>query len=567
MSAMPERPGRVEASSGSDPAAGTGGRTAGRLRQLRGLTVALADAVTPDDVARAVLRWALELEGVARCGLAVSQGAGRELTFVASDDDAINATPVRWCQIDGLADVPLAQAVRSGLPVHVSSLADMADRYPHLVDRQRGLGTRSLAALPLVASTGPLGGLLLAFDTPRRFDDDEQAFLAAFAAQVSQALRRGLAFQTQQTVAELLQRSLLPDALPELAGLDLGAHYEPGGKGVDVGGDWYDVLGPADGSVGVALGDVMGKGVPAAIVMGQVRAALRAYALLDPDPSTVLERLDALVTSLGAPEQIVTVAYGLVDPNRTAIDVAVAGHPPPLRLPVGADSEVLDVPPGPPLGLGAGPWRSRRVSLHQDAQVLFYSDGLVESRELGLEQGIARLQEAIATIATRRRDPRELCARLAELMRRPDADDDTTMLAIMTTVGRPQRTASAEFRPDPTATPAARHFLVETLAGWTVPEEVAETAQLCLSELVTNAVIHSGTPTRVTVRLDDDRLLVLVQDGGHRGTARRREDHEPEDISGRGLLLVEAMSSAWSAEHSADGTTVWFELELPGSAR
>jgi anti-sigma regulatory factor (Ser/Thr protein kinase) len=199
--------------------------------------------------------------------------------------------------------------------------------------------------------------------------------------------------------------------------------------------------------------------------------------------------------------------------------------------------------------------------------VLFYSDGLVESRQLGLEQGIDQLLQAIARIATRRRDPRELCARLAELMRRPDADDDTTMLAIMTTAGRPQRSATAEFRPDPTATPAARHFLVETLAVWGVPEEIAETAQLCLSELVTNAVIHSGTPTRVTVRLDVDRLLVLVQDGGHRGTARRREDHEPEDISGRGLLLVEAMSSAWSAEHSADGTTVWFELELAGPAR
>ena len=156
MSAVPERSGGPGSSAGSAPADGPGGRTAARLRQLRGLTVALADAVTPDDVARSVLPSAVELEGVARCGLAVSQGAGRELTFVASDDDAVNATPVRWCQIDGLADVPLAQAVRTGHPVYVGSLADMARRYPHLVERQRALGTRSLAALPLVASTGPL---------------------------------------------------------------------------------------------------------------------------------------------------------------------------------------------------------------------------------------------------------------------------------------------------------------------------------------------------------------------------------------------------------------------------
>jgi anti-sigma regulatory factor (Ser/Thr protein kinase) len=95
-----------------------------------------------------------------------------------------------------------------------------------------------------------------------------------------------------------------------------------------------------------------------------------------------------------------------------------------------------------------------------------------------------------------------------------------------------------------------------------VDQDVADTASLCLSELVTNAVIHSGTAPRVTARLDDERLLVLVQDRGHRGAARRSSDHEPTDISGRGLLLVEAMSTAWSAEHSADGTTVWFELDL-----
>jgi anti-sigma regulatory factor (Ser/Thr protein kinase) len=123
------------------------------------------------------------------------------------------------------------------------------------------------------------------------------------------------------------------------------------------------------------------------------------------------------------------------------------------------------------------------------------------------------------------------------------------------------QTATTELPADRSATPLARRALAGWLAAWEVDGEVAETAALCLSELVTNAVIHSGTNPRVTAQLDDERLLVTVQDSGHRGTARRAEDHVPTDISGRGLILVEALSTAWSAEHSADGTTVWFELD------
>jgi anti-sigma regulatory factor (Ser/Thr protein kinase) len=132
----------------------------------------------------------------------------------------------------------------------------------------------------------------------------------------------------------------------------------------------------------------------------------------------------------------------------------------------------------------------------------------------------------------------------------------------MSTEGLNLHTASEEFPADTSASPLARRALAGWLEGWGVDLELAETAQLCVSELVTNAVIHSGTTARVTARLDDQRLLVLVQDHGNRGAARRADDHDPTGISGRGLMLVEALSTAWSAEHSADGTTVWFELDV-----
>jgi serine phosphatase RsbU (regulator of sigma subunit)/anti-sigma regulatory factor (Ser/Thr protein kinase) len=429
-------------------------------------------------------------------------------------------------------------------------------------ERQVGLGSQAMAALPLHTGTISIGGLLLSFGRPADFDGDEQAFLAAVSAVIAQAMKRALAYQVQQTTSELLQRSLMPESVPDLEGLAMGAYYEPGGLGVDVGGDWYDVIPLADGRVVLALGDVMGKGVPAAVVMGQVRAALRAYALIDPEPGLLLSRLDTLVTSLGAPEQIVTVAYGVLSAERTELALGVAGHPAPVVIYPGEAPRQVDLTPGPALGLRAGPWPSVTIGFPPEALLLLFSDGLVESRSLPLETGVDELCDRLAATEQRRRHPRELCSRLAEMMRRHDADDDVAMLAVLNTVGTSLLSASAEFPADSSASPLARRALAGWLAAWSVDEDVAETAALCLSELVTNAVIHSGTSPRVTARLDDERLLVAVQDRGHRGTARRTEDHEPTDISGRGLMLVEALASAWSAEHGADGTTVWFELDL-----
>jgi hypothetical protein len=283
-----------------------------RLRRLEALSAALGAAVTVDDVARVALDQLLRVEDVVRAGVAVSHGAGRELVFVSSDDDAVGPMGVRWCTIDGLADVPLAQTVRTATPVYLCDEEHLAGEFPDLAARQQRLGTRALASVPMSAAGTCLGGLLISYGEPQEFGVEHRAFLAAFAAQVGQALRRGLAYQVQRSTSEQLQRSLLPHALPELPGLAFGAHYRPGGLNVDVGGDWYDVMTLRDGSVVVVLGDVMGKGLPAAIVMSEVRSATRAYALLDPDPAVVLERLERLITSLPFGDQVVTMLYGVV---------------------------------------------------------------------------------------------------------------------------------------------------------------------------------------------------------------------------------------------------------------
>lgn len=530
-----------------------------RLRRLAHLADVLGDAVTIDDIARAALGEVLEIDGVVRGGLALSEGGGRELRFVPSDPEALSPLGVRWCTIDAYDDVPVAHAVRRREVIYLPTLDDLARQYPGMLEGQERIGTRSMAAVPLMVEDTCVGGLMLSWDHELPQTPEQQAFLAAFAAQLAQAVKRGLAYQVQHTVSEQLQRSLMPHSLPDLEGVNIGAHYQPGGLNVDVGGDWYDVLDRQDGAVVLTLGDVMGKGVPAAIVMSEIRAAARAYALLDPDPATVLRRLDRLVSYLPVQDQVVTMLYGLVDPERTTFTYAVAGHPPPLLISPTGRPTVMDEDSGPALGIGLGGWHNRQVSLRDGMTVLAYSDGLVESRKQDLFTGIDKLRDVVAELAPRRRNPRELCARLSEMMQaKSAAEDDVTIFAV--TAAPDQTRATRELPADATAARQARQFVASTLRGWGIAEDVVDTAELCTSELVTNAVIHSGTSSSVTVQADREYVLVLVQDRGGRGAVRRPEELDPESVSGRGLSLVDALASAWSAEHSTDGTTVWFEL-------
>lgn len=528
---------------------------------LRRLTAALGDALTVDDVAVATLAHALALPGVIRAGLALQHTGGRQLQFAAFDRETVETARVTWCLIDAYADVPVVTAVRDGQEIFLRSPEELDARFPGIAERQRELGTRGLVALPLTAGEERIGALLLCYSDERSFGSQDRWFLSGYASQVTQAVRRGLAFHVQSTTSEQLQRSLMPHSLPDVDGVSIGTHYQAGGLNVDVGGDWYDVLELRDGSLVFALGDVMGKGVPAAIVMSEVRSALRAYAILDPRPAVVLERLDLLVTTLAVPEQIVTVIYGVLAPDRRTVRYAAAGHPPPLLIPAAGEPVVLGEDIGPALGLGVGPWPESQVDLARDSSLLLYSDGLVEARDLDLFTGIDRLVEKVAALPSRRRNAREMCSRVSALMHHQDADDDITVLALTATSRTRALTESVQLPGDATASGRARRFLRATLEEWGLDADTVDTAELCVSELVTNAVIHSGTAPEVVARFDGELLTVLVQDHGARGTVHQVEDYDAEAISGRGLTLVDALATAWSAEHSSDGTTVWFELE------
>jgi serine phosphatase RsbU (regulator of sigma subunit)/anti-sigma regulatory factor (Ser/Thr protein kinase) len=531
------------------------------VAHLRELAAALGQAATRDDITRCALAAALELPGALRVGLALNR-TGRHLQFLSSDEDRLGPS-LRWCLIDAFAQVPLNDAVRSGEDVYLPTPEALEAAYPEIALRQRSLGTRSLAALSLGTRSDRLGGLLIAFDRPQDFDAQTRGLLGSVAAQVSQALRRERLHDLQPSTPEQLQRSLLPSVLPELQGLAVSAHYQPAGLNADVGGDWYDLFELGDGSVALAVGDVMGKGAEAALLMGEVRTAVRAYALLDATPSVVLSRLDGFVSAQTERDQLVTVVFGVVSADRRTLTLSVAGHPPPLLVRPDSTPEGLEVGLGPALGFAAGPWADTTVALSARDNVLLYSNGLVDTRRGDPLSGMAELSAALDQLPRRRRSPRDLCARAREAMVGPAGPDDVTMLAVGITPEGTLR-ARAALPADTTAPGLARRFLDETLATWAVDEDVVMTAQLCVSELVTNAVIHTGTRPEMTVELDDECLTVLVHDHGDEGDGdvALTAEADPIRVSGRGLTLVDAMSSAWGVQQTPDGTTVWFELEV-----
>ncbi len=536
------------------------------LEGLRRLAGALGDALTLDEVARATLAAALEIPGVFRAGLALNRTAGRHLQFVSSDADRMDDDSVRWCLIDAYETVPLVDAVRSGQDIFLDDVASMTSSYPAFAARQLELGTRGVAALALATGHEHAGGLLLTFDAEGVVDEPLRRMLDGFAIQVTQALRKALVVRREHTSPEQLQRILLPHTLPDLDGVSFGAHYQPGGLNTEVGGDWYDVITLPDGSAVISIGDVMGKGVDAAIAMSEVRAAIRAYAALDPRPSVVLSRMDDLIGSRDAPEQqLVTAVYGVVSPDRRRLTLAVAGHPAPLLVTPTEPAALVDGALGPALGLAAGPWPEVEVELPPHSTLLLYSDGLVSARSSDIFSGIEALIEQVDALPRRRRRARDLCAQLRNVMAHEDAEDDVAMLAMTTVPVGSAVHVSAPLPADTTAPSAARRFVRDRLeewrADWRLPDDLVDTAELCVSELVTNAVIHTGTSALLTVELDHDCLTALVRDQGGHGVIERAVDTEPLRVSGRGLGLVEALAEAWGAERDAEGTTVWFELD------
>jgi serine phosphatase RsbU (regulator of sigma subunit)/anti-sigma regulatory factor (Ser/Thr protein kinase) len=535
-----------------------------RLQSLGELTSRLAGALTIDDVARVILGYALATFDVDHCVFAVDDGpAFRFVRRIRGEmlDEADERLPPVWKQLPDDPRAPLVAAARSGRPAFVPDgeplAAVAADRHERRI--------RALAVLPLHTAS-LVGALTIGYRAAHTWLPAERALLNAAAQLVAQAAERARRFEAQHGTAQLLQRSMLPEHLPELDHFRIAARYDVGVDGNAAGGDFYDAFRLSDGRLAMVLGDVAGHDVRAAAVMGQVRAALRALALTEPAPPGVLAGLDRLVGSLGAEsrneEIFVTVVYGVLDPADGTITLASAGHPPPVlrRAGLGGEpptAELVKVPPGAPLGLG-GRWQTGQVQLEPGDTILMFSDGVVERRGRALNDGLDALVAVAAGASSG--DPRNLCSLATAAMPGP-TDDDVALLAVERAVAL-SRAATMHVAADPTGPSRVRQWMTTRLREWSVPEPVIGSAILCTSELTTNALLHAGTPAQVHIDLNAERLLVSVADTGTRGSVIRART-DAMSSRGRGLGLIEELSDSWGTDPSVRGSTVWFEMLLP----
>lgn len=286
-------------------------------------------------------------------------------------------------------------------------------------------GLHALLGVPMVAGQDLVGVLHVGSVAPRQFSDDEVRTLQLLADRLAMAIQVE-ALEENRTATMALQRSLLPGRLPEVSGLGLGARYVPGAE-TGLGGDWYDLFVLPGDRLGVVMGDVSGHGLDAAVIMGRLRSALRAYALDCESPAEVLGKLDRKANHFehGA---MATVAYGVIGPDRDSMTLSLAGHLPPVLARPGEPSRLVEAQPDPPIGLtiGAPERRTTTVDLSPGTVLALYTDGLVERRDRPVDAGMTLLTEAV-----RAEDPERLCARLMATMigNRP-AQDDVALLAI-----------------------------------------------------------------------------------------------------------------------------------------
>jgi sigma-B regulation protein RsbU (phosphoserine phosphatase) len=293
-------------------------------------------------------------------------------------------------------------------------------------------GLHALLGVPMVVAGRLMGVLHVGSFSGRQFTDHDVQLLQLVADRMALATQATMS-STERATTAALQRSLLPTRLPQPAGLRFAGRYVPGSD-QRVGGDWYDVFPLPGDRWGIVMGDVVGHGLPAAVVMGRLRSALRAYALLDiDDPAAVLEKLDRKASHF-EPGAMATVLYAVVEPSHERMRVSLAGHPPPVLAVADAPAQLLDLPPDPPIGTGFDlPRRSRVVDLPADSVVCFYTDGLVERRDWILDTGLEYLRLAVDV-----RPPEAVCARvMSDLTGRSQPDDDIAILVMACAGQRP----------------------------------------------------------------------------------------------------------------------------------
>ena len=405
-----------------------------------------------------------------------------------------------------------------------------------------GDSVASLLGVPLQVDGQPIGALHVGSLFPRRFSLDDATILSLAAERAALAIQRMRLFEREHLIARDLQRSLLPEALPVLPGLLTSARYLPGGAGTEVGGDWYDAIALQSGRLLLVVGDVAGRGIGAASTMGQLRSAVRSYALIESDPAVLLQRLNRYHYSM-AWDDMATVLLVVIDPAAATVEYASAGHPPPLVVGPDGEGAYLVGGRGAPLGaLDHPPYESARADLEPGSTLLVYTDGLIEQRGEHPDEGLERLRAA--TLAGPD-DLGALCDHVLDTaLPSYETDDDVTLLILRTVCDTAQR-LDLEVVGDEPSLRAFRGTLRRWLAAAGSAPEEQQDVVMAANEAIQNAIEHGHGLTRrsvlVTLARSDDTVEVIVRDEGSWRPPR-------EDTRGRGLPLMRALMDSVDVE-------------------
>ena len=524
-----------------------------RLHRLQTTTAALARALTPHEVAATAAAQGAQALGASSAWVALLDEGARTLELAHAEGHE-PATQQRFGSLSLDAELPLAQAARTVTPLWLEGPEAIFGPYPRF--REVRPQAQAAALLPLSDEGEALGAIGLVFDYPHHFRAHDRDYLLALTRLCGQALGRARRYQAEHDLAAILQHALLPEALPRADGVELAVRYLPAADGAFAGGDFYDALALPGGRLGIAVGDIVGHGPEAAAAMGQLRSALRAYALEGRSPARVLQLLSRYADSVPGARGA-TLVYAVLDTGARELRYASAGHPPPLLVTADGDTRYLEDARGVPLDRGLGfVYEDATAALPEHATLVLYSDGAIERRGEPLDAGLERL--ATAASAGSRLDPEALCGALLDALFEDIRDrfDDVALLAAraLPLEVKPLQLWFAA-RPDQLA--VVREAMRTWLVGAGVDAGDRELLVLAAGELCANAVEHAYPPgsdaaVEIALTREPDGLVSLVV----RDRGRWRPPPADPGDRGRGLAIVRALMHTVDVDQSAEGTTV-----------
>lgn len=480
-----------------------------------------------------------------------------------------NDEPGRWDDT-----VPVGEAI--AFPEHTPFFQCMSTGEPVLVPRvSEELGNRiagefekrdlrplingrSLLIVPLKARNVVLGFMVLMRRPDREaFDDMDRTTGAELAARAGLVLDNARMYTYQENVAETLQDSMLPQVDPRMAGCDIATRYLPGARLGRVGGDWFDTIKLPGSRTAMVVGDVMGHGLNSAAMMGQLRTAVQTMATMETPPAQLLRNLDDLARRLGE-NYLATCLYAVYDPIRGELQLSNAGHIPPVLVHAeDGRSELLHLPTGAPIGVGGVPFETALVRVAPGDRLVLCTDGLVEVRGADIGDGLAALCESAAHPAASMDDA---CDTIIRALNTHGGRKDDVALLMARLNGIPtEDVAEWQLSREPAEVARARRLVRARLLDWGLPDAV-ETAELLVSEVVTNAVRHATGESLGLRLVRTDALLCEVTDDEPTLPALLSAGVYEE--SGRGLRVVSRLAHEWGASATGHHKTVWFEQVL-----